>query len=124
MDPLKRKQLIELVKEGQKTIKEAANRLKINYSTAKHIIKSKKSEAPERLQAQGSNSSNRNFENPMKHSAPVDIEQLERKIKALTESTPSIFQSRLGEEPSKTFNSSLLSTTSLSLGQSLSKLCP
>ena len=60
----------------------------------------------------------------MKHSAPVDIEQLERKIKALTESTPSIFQSRLGEEPSKTFNSSLLSTTSLSLGQSLSKLCP
>ena len=47
VDPIKRRQLIELVNEGQKTIKEAANRLKINYSTAKHIIKSKKTEAPQ-----------------------------------------------------------------------------
>lgn len=35
-----------MVNEEQKTIKEAANRLKINYSTAKHIIKSKKQEVP------------------------------------------------------------------------------
>jgi hypothetical protein len=34
-----------MVHVDQKTIKEAANRLKINYSTAKHIIKSKKCEA-------------------------------------------------------------------------------
>ena len=54
----------------------------------------------------------------MKHPAAVDIEKLERKIKALTESTPSLFNFRLGGEYPKTFNSSLLST-SLSLGQSL-----
>ena len=42
VDPAKRSQLIHLVHTEQKTIKEAANRLKINYSTAKHIIKSKK----------------------------------------------------------------------------------
>lgn len=45
VDPMKRKELIQMVNVDQKTIKEAANRLKINYSTAKHIIKSKKSEA-------------------------------------------------------------------------------
>lgn len=31
-----------MVNQEQKTIKDAANRLKINYSTAKHIIKSQK----------------------------------------------------------------------------------
>lgn len=46
VDPAKRKQLIHMVNVEQKTIKEAANRLKINYSTAKHIIKSKKTEDP------------------------------------------------------------------------------
>jgi len=54
----------------------------------------------------------------MKHAASIEIEKLERKIKTLTESAPSLFQSRLAGEHPKTFNSSLLST-SLSLGQSL-----
>ena len=40
-----------MVYTEQKTIKEAANRLKINYSTAKHIIKSTKNEAPELTEA-------------------------------------------------------------------------
>ena len=41
----KRQKLIRMVNEDQMTIKEAASRLKINYSTAKHIIKSQRSEA-------------------------------------------------------------------------------
>lgn len=44
VDPEKRQQLIQMVYSEQKTIKEAANRLRINYSTAKHIIKSNKTE--------------------------------------------------------------------------------
>ena len=40
VDQEKRNELIQMVNLQQKTIKEAANRLKINYSTAKHIIKS------------------------------------------------------------------------------------
>lgn len=121
VDPAKRRQLIELVNEGQKTIKEAANRLKINYSTAKHIIKSQKSEVPELQKQQappGSLLNNQKFELPLKQqAAPIDVETLERKIKALTESSSShLLHPRLGSEP-KTFNSSLLST-SLSLGQS------
>ena len=43
VDQAKRKQLVSLVNQDQMTIKEAANRLNINYSTAKHIIKSQKS---------------------------------------------------------------------------------
>lgn len=35
----KRQQLIKLVEEDGLTIKEAAQNLKINYSTAKHIVK-------------------------------------------------------------------------------------
>ena len=46
VSPSKRDQLIHMVNTEQKTIKEAANRLRINYSTAKHIIKSKKTELP------------------------------------------------------------------------------
>ena len=42
VDQLKRQQLIRMVHVDQKTIKDAANRLKINYSTAKHIVKSHK----------------------------------------------------------------------------------
>ena len=42
----KRQRLIHMVNEDQMTIKEAASRLKINYSTAKHIIKSQRTEAP------------------------------------------------------------------------------
>lgn len=42
VDPHKRSLLIDMVQTEQKTIKEAANRLQINYSTAKHIIKSRK----------------------------------------------------------------------------------
>ena len=40
----KRQKLIRMVNEDQMTIKEAASRLKINYSTAKHIIKSQRTE--------------------------------------------------------------------------------
>lgn len=47
VDPVKRSQLIQMVHQDQKTIKEAANRLKINYSTAKHIIKSTKKDTQE-----------------------------------------------------------------------------
>ena len=42
VDQTKRKQLVNYVNQQQMTIKEAANRLNINYSTAKHIIKSQK----------------------------------------------------------------------------------
>lgn len=49
VDPIKRSQLIEMVHSQQKTIKEAANRLKINYSTAKHIIKSTKNDVTKQL---------------------------------------------------------------------------
>ena len=42
VDQTKRKQLANYVNQQQMTIKEAANRLNINYSTAKHIIKSQK----------------------------------------------------------------------------------
>jgi hypothetical protein len=42
VDQNKRQQLIRMVHVEQKTIKDAANRLKINYSTAKHIVKSHK----------------------------------------------------------------------------------
>ena len=42
----KRQKLIRMVNEDQMTIKEAASRLKINYSTAKHIIKSQRFETP------------------------------------------------------------------------------
>jgi transposase-like protein len=90
VDPAKRRQLIELVNEGQKTIKEAANRLKINYSTAKHIIKSKKAEIPEKEQPTSPPSSLLNGQKvdlPLKQAASIDIETLERKIKALTESS-------------------------------------
>lgn len=59
---------------------------------------------------------------PAKHAPPMDISLLERKIKALTDSSPSLFSSSLAGGPSKTINSSLLSA-SQSLGQSLS-LCP
>lgn len=118
VDPAKRRQLIQLVNQEQKTIKEAANRLKINYSTAKHIIKSKKTETPQKKSTPVST----NFELPLKQAASVDIQKLEHKIKALNESNPSLFRSSLRGEQPKTFNSSLLST-SLSLGQSLS-LCP
>lgn len=84
---------------GQKTIKEAANRLKINYSTAKHIIKSQKNEVPANKKASSDETQNQGYDLPMKHAASVDIETLEQKIKTLKESTtttPSIFSSRLG----------------------------
>lgn len=45
VDPVKRNELISMVNLEQKTIKEAASRLKINYSTAKHIIKSQKTQS-------------------------------------------------------------------------------
>ncbi len=74
-----------MVNEEQKTIKEAANRLKINYSTAKHIIKSKKQEAPPAscpssqpeapatpAVASGAATAS-NFCLPAKHGPPVDI---------------------------------------------------
>lgn len=50
VEPCKRRQLIQMVHTELKTIKEAANRLKINYSTAKHIIKSTKNEVTEASQ--------------------------------------------------------------------------
>lgn len=45
VDSVKRNELISMVNLEQKTIKEAASRLKINYSTAKHIIKSQKTQS-------------------------------------------------------------------------------
>ena len=103
VDQSTRRQLIELVNEGQKTIKEAANRLKINYSTAKHIIKFQNKTAPAKAPQQQQQLAPTSTEHgaselPMKHAASVDIERLEQRIKALNESanTPSIFHSRLG----------------------------
>jgi hypothetical protein len=114
VEAAKRNQLIQLVNVERKTIKEAANRLKINYSTAKHIIKSKKIEdAPAKaISPADGGCANR--------AAPVDILKLERKIKALTGSSPSLLSSNFAGGSSKTFNSSIL-TTSASLGQSLSE---
>jgi hypothetical protein len=62
-----------MVNQEQKTIKEAANRLKINYSTAKHIIKSKKSEDPEQPTVQAPSIVTQNFQLPLKTAAPLDI---------------------------------------------------
>ena len=118
VDPLKRSQLIQMVHKEQKTIKEAANRLQINYSTAKHIIKSKKTvEQPSKSEsaAPAQEASNE----PLGERLPrIDIETLERKIQALTEPSQSLYSTIAGGPP-KTFNSSLLSN-SASLGQSLS----
>ena len=44
VEQAKRNQLIKLVSDDQITIKDAASKLKINYSTAKHIIKTYKKE--------------------------------------------------------------------------------
>jgi len=44
VDTDKRGQLIKLVDKDCMTIKDAASQLKINYSTAKHIIKTFKKE--------------------------------------------------------------------------------
>ena len=49
----------------------------------------------------------------------IDIQTLERKIKAFAEPAPSLLSSSLAGGPHKTFNSSLLSA-SVSLGQSIS----
>lgn len=119
VDPAKRSQLIHLVHTEQKTIKEAANRLKINYSTAKHIIKSKKPvEMPapaEAAPAQEATAQSLAEKQPPR----IDIQTLERKIKAFAEPAPSLLSSSLAGGPHKTFNSSLLSA-SVSLGQSIS----
>jgi hypothetical protein len=60
-----------MVFTDQKTIKEAANRLRINYSTAKHIIKSKKS--MERNEAASLPQLSSKLAAETKHAAPVDI---------------------------------------------------
>ena len=73
VDPIKRKQLIEMVTNEQKTIKEAANRLKINYSTAKHIIKSKKSEIPEKSSVATANPLTSDFQLPAKQGPSMDV---------------------------------------------------
>jgi len=44
VEQAKRNQLIQLVQNDQITIKDAASHLQINYSTAKHIIKTYKKE--------------------------------------------------------------------------------
>jgi len=62
-----------MVHVEQKTIKEAANRLKINYSTAKHIIKSKKSETPAKLEPTQLPKGPTDFSLPLKQGASVDI---------------------------------------------------
>ena len=125
VDPSKRSQLIHLVHTEQKTIKEAANRLKINYSTAKHIIKSKK--PLETTTPSVIDTAQVNTEQSLAEKLParIDIQTLERKMKAFAEPAPSLgaslLSSSLAGGPHKTFNSSLLSA-SASLGQSLS-LC-
>jgi len=68
-----------MVHKEQKTIKEAANRLQINYSTAKHIIKSRKTVEPPKPEglapAQVTNST------PLAENLRrMNIEDLERKI--------------------------------------------
>ena len=102
VEPCKRKQLIHMVNVEQKTIKEAANRLKINYSTAKHIIKSKKSEQPVPAPQIEACRPTNNFLPPLKQGPFMDISKLERKIQALAHTSPSttLFQSSLVGEPS------------------------
>ena len=73
VEPGKRKQLIHMVNVEQKTIKEAANRLKINYSTAKHIIKSKKSEQPTVAPQIDAPKPSTNFSLPLKQAPFMDI---------------------------------------------------
>lgn len=117
VDPLKRRQLIQMVQQEQKTIKEAANRLKINYSTAKHIIKSKKNEAAsEAPKAPASPKRPPEVQLPLKAAPPCSVEALEREVRP----PRTLSADSLRGEPTKTFNSSLL-YTSLSLGQ---LLCP
>jgi len=74
VDPIKRKQLIDMVNKEQKTIKDAANRLRINYSTAKHIIKSKKSDQQQpKTQTSESPMTMAGLTLPAKQHAPLDI---------------------------------------------------
>lgn len=73
VDPIKRKQLIDMVYKDQKTIKEAANRLRINYSTAKHIIKSKKTEEPTKTTDSDAQKMMTGLSLPAKQQAPLDI---------------------------------------------------
>lgn len=66
-----------MVNTEQKTIKEAANRLRINYSTAKHIIKSKKTELPTKEASPTAAAAETRiapgFSLPAKHAPSVDI---------------------------------------------------
>ena len=64
------------------TIKEAANRLKINYSTAKHIIKSQRFEAPKEEKAAATSGPTAQPISAFKRSPPLPAHTLESHVQA------------------------------------------
>jgi hypothetical protein len=91
VEATKRRELITMVNRDQMTIKEAANRLGINYSTAKHIVKSQRFEAPKEERAQDTGGSNQQPLGAFKRSPPLSTHNLESQVRAEHQS-PSLDQ--------------------------------
>lgn len=121
--PTQRKLLIELVQKGNKTIKDAATQLQINYSTAKHIIKtslkSKKSRQynlSEKSETSSEPSDDSSFcesrktkkKKPIqpgtKRSPPIDVQKLQEKVKGLHETNATKSLYKAAEVQSATIN--------------------
>ena len=91
VEATKRRELITLVNRDQMTIKEAANRLGINYSTAKHIVKSQRFEAPKEERAQDTPGGTTEHPSAFKRSPPLSTHNLESQVRAEHQS-PSLDQ--------------------------------